>query len=95
MIIYFVFVFLILIVAETLKRFTDLYYVIFFLGTIIDSILGASIQAIYLDEDDKETERKISNGNMRRLSRGFKLINNDFVNITSIFLATLITLIFL
>lgn len=66
-----------------------------FLGTIIDSILGASIQAIYLDENDKETEKKYVDGSLRKLSRGFKIINNDFVNLISIILATLIILVFL
>ncbi|NBI06973.1 DUF92 domain-containing protein [Senegalia massiliensis] len=66
-----------------------------FLGTIIDSLLGASVQAIYLDENGNETEKKFINQSIRKLSRGFKIINNDFVNITSILLATLFVLVLL
>jgi uncharacterized membrane protein len=64
-----------------------------FLGTIIDSLLGASIQAIYLDEYGNETEKKFIDKNIRKLARGFKFINNDFINITSILLATLFVLV--
>ncbi|MBS4539601.1 DUF92 domain-containing protein [Clostridium sp. D2Q-11] len=63
------------------------------LGSVIDSMLGAFIQGIYMDEERKETEKKFIDGKETILKRGIKYINNDIVNVVSIFLATLIPLI--
>lgn len=63
------------------------------LGSLIDSILGATIQAIYYNESlKKETEKQFYNGKPNLLIRGYKLFNNDFVNFTSILLSTIFVL---
>jgi uncharacterized protein (TIGR00297 family) len=58
------------------------------LGSLFDSLLGATVQAIYYcSACDKETERQIhSCGTKTRLRRGLHWMNNDVVN----FLATLV-----
>jgi uncharacterized protein (TIGR00297 family) len=58
------------------------------LGSLFDSLLGATVQAIYYcSACDKETERQIhSCGTKTRLQRGLHWMNNDVVN----FLATLV-----
>lgn len=56
-----------------------------FIGALIDSILGATIQGIYYSDEEKiETEKKIYKGVPTRLVRGFSFINNDFINFLSI-----------
>ena len=55
-------------------------------GSMVDSLLGATIQAIYYDTDrQKETERKIlnSDGTPADPIRGFVWMNNDVVNFIS------------
>ena len=56
-------------------------------GSLFDSLLGATVQAIYYcPACNKETERRIHNcGTKTRLLRGLSWINNDVVN----FVATL------
>ncbi|NLE44495.1 MAG: DUF92 domain-containing protein [Chloroflexi bacterium] len=51
-------------------------------GSLIDSLLGASIQAIYwCDYCNKETESAIHRcGNPTRRLRGLSVVNNDMVN---------------
>ncbi len=64
-----------------------------FIGALIDSILGATVQGIYYsDELQKETERKDYNGKPNRLIRGFAFVNNDLVNFLSIAIASVILL---
>lgn len=63
-----------------------------FLGSIIDSIEGASIQGIYYcNYCEKETETNPHKrcGNETLLSRGFALINNDLVNMSSALVMTI------
>lgn len=55
-------------------------------GSLVDSLLGATIQAIYYDpERDKETERKIylPDGSPAAPLRGLVWMNNDMVNLIS------------
>ena len=55
-------------------------------GSLVDSLLGATVQAIYYDpERDKETERKIiqSDGSPAAPVRGLVWMNNDMVNLIS------------
>ncbi|MCD6515632.1 MAG: DUF92 domain-containing protein [Candidatus Odinarchaeota archaeon] len=56
-----------------------------FLGCIMDSFLGATVQAMfYCDHCMKETEKRIhSCGNKTRHIRGIKWLNNDMVNLLS------------
>ena len=63
-----------------------------FSGSIVDSIEGASIQGIYYcNHCNKETETNLHKrcGNETTLSRGIRLINNDFVNLSSALLISL------
>lgn len=60
------------------------------LGSVIDSVLGAFVQGIYIDEKNEETEKKFIHGKETRLKRGIKFINNDIVNLVSIVIATLL-----
>jgi uncharacterized protein (TIGR00297 family) len=52
------------------------------LGSLFDSLLGATVQAIYFcDFDQKETEAAIHRcGNRTRLIRGWRWLDNDGVN---------------
>lgn len=55
-----------------------------FAGCLIDSFLGASVQAHYEAEDGFLTEKRISDsGRERRLARGIRWMNNDMVNFLS------------
>ena len=56
-----------------------------FSGCVFDSFLGATCQAMYLDEkNDALTERDIDDdGEKRKLVRGIKWMDNDFVNLIS------------
>lgn len=51
-------------------------------GSLFDSVLGATIQAIYYcDIDQKETESAVHRcGNKTRLIRGWRWFDNDWVN---------------
>jgi uncharacterized protein (TIGR00297 family) len=52
------------------------------LGSLFDSLLGATAQAIYFcDHDQKETEARVHRcGNATRLIRGWRWLDNDGVN---------------
>lgn len=64
-----------------------------FAGSIIDSILGATVQGIYYSKDqEKETEKKMEDGKQNDLIRGYSFIDNDVVNFVSILLSSLIGL---
>ncbi len=55
-----------------------------FAGCLIDSVLGITVQAHYLDEEGKLTEKeKDALGNRRVLKRGIRFFDNDMVNFTS------------
>jgi uncharacterized protein (TIGR00297 family) len=53
-----------------------------FLGSVFDSLLGATVQAIYMcDGCGVETERTVHRcGQPTRLLRGWRWLNNDWVN---------------
>lgn len=62
-----------------------------FLGSVIDSVLGATVQAQYTDRDTGEaTERRHGRHGARpnTLSRGFAAVTNDVVNAVSCVLST-------
>jgi uncharacterized protein (TIGR00297 family) len=54
-------------------------------GSLFDSLLGATVQAIYYsDTRAKETERPVDpDGAPNRLLRGYRWLNNDWVNFLS------------
>lgn len=54
-------------------------------GSLFDSLLGATVQAIYYcDHCAKETERTLHRcGNQTRRLRGWRWLNNDLVNLIS------------
>jgi len=56
-----------------------------FLGEHVDSLLGATVQAVYYcPKCSKETERRIHRcGTKGKLRRGLPIINNEFVNFLS------------
>lgn len=63
-----------------------------FMGSMADSVLGATLQGIFYDEvSEGETERRCSAGKINRLIRGVAYINNDIVNFASIAIASLLT----
>lgn len=64
-----------------------------FLGSIIDSYLGALVQAKYkCTICNRITEKNIHHGKATVLERGIYFFNNDMVNLTSIMLASLISI---
>lgn len=54
-------------------------------GALFDSVLGATVQAIYFSEyDERQTEKNVdSQGNPIRRVRGVSWIDNDVVNLVS------------
>lgn len=65
-----------------------------FLGSLIDSILGATVQGIFYDEcRGLLTERSVSKQIENRLVKGFKYINNNMVNFLSVSISSIIVMI--
>ncbi|WP_028458362.1 DUF92 domain-containing protein [Chloroflexus sp. Y-396-1] len=53
-------------------------------GAMFDSLLGATVQAIYVYPDGRETERRIArDGTPNRFLRGWRWMDNDLVNLIS------------
>ncbi|MDY0289762.1 MAG: DUF92 domain-containing protein [Sphaerochaeta sp.] len=62
-----------------------------FFGCLMDSVLGATVQAHYFDPNrDRLTEHPTSGGEKLSLARGFRWIDNDLVNLMSNVIATLL-----
>lgn len=54
------------------------------LGALVDSLLGATVQAIYRYPSGKETERTVGrDGTPNTFVRGWRWLNNDMVNFLS------------
>lgn len=67
-----------------------------FLGSIVDSILGVTIQGHYVDElNGNVTEKKFNGRKENRLISGYRFINNDVVNILSNLIVTTIAILIL
>ena len=67
-----------------------------FLGSIVDSILGVTIQGHYIDESSGYiTEKKVNGDRKNRLISGYRFINNDMVNIISNLIVTTIAILIL
>lgn len=65
------------------------------LGSILDSLMGAAIQAKYISHETGEiTEKPTNNNQPNQLVSGFAFVNNDFVNFASSFLAAMLVLAF-
>lgn len=63
-----------------------------FTGSVIDSVLGATVQVKYqCEESGYITEKRVNNGSINRVISGFPVINNDAVNFASSFIASLLT----
>ncbi len=52
-------------------------------GSLVDSVLGSTVQAQYEGEDRAPTERRTGRGAPHRLARGIPWITNDAVNFLS------------
>jgi uncharacterized protein (TIGR00297 family) len=61
-------------------------------GSLIDSLLGDTLQSKYLDHAGEITEKSHSDGKPHKLHRGLAFINNDLVNFASGLLAALLLL---
>lgn len=54
-----------------------------FLGSLFDSLLGATVQVHYRKEDGTLTEKGMDNGKALERARGIPFIDNDIVNLLS------------
>lgn len=62
-----------------------------FFGCLLDSVLGATVQAHYYDEvHDRLTEHEIVEGRHLDLARGIRWMDNDMVNLVSNIAATVL-----
>lgn len=67
-----------------------------FLGSIVDSVLGVTIQGNYIDEaSGNVTEKRINGARRNCLISGYRFINNDMVNILSNLIVTAISILIL
>ncbi|AWW27181.1 MULTISPECIES: DUF92 domain-containing protein [unclassified Acetobacterium] len=66
------------------------------LGSILDSLMGAAIQAKYISRETGElTEKSSYNNKPNQLHSGLSFVNNDFVNFASSLLAAVLVFIFI
>ena len=62
-----------------------------FFGCLMDSVLGATVQAHYYDQErERLTEHSVVNGRQLPLERGIRWVDNDLVNLMSNVIATLL-----
>ena len=55
-----------------------------FIGSVVDSLLGATVQAHFWDEVRQQiTEHEVTQGRQNRLCRGWRFMDNDIVNLVS------------
>jgi uncharacterized protein (TIGR00297 family) len=59
-------------------------------GSILDSLLGCTIQGRYATHANRETERRFSEGRPNTLVRGLPFVTNDVVNFLSIAAAAVV-----
>ena len=58
-----------------------------FAGSVIDSVLGATVQVKYqCEESGKITEKRVINGNVNKVISGFPVINNDALILLAVLL---------
>ncbi|MDF2674941.1 MAG: hypothetical protein K0R09_3209 [Clostridiales bacterium] len=66
-----------------------------FIGSLVDSLIGSTIQAKYVcTVCGKYTEKKLHHGSNTTHMSGIRFINNDVVNFTSGFISTIIAIAF-
>lgn len=65
-----------------------------FWGSVFDSFLGGSVQAIYLDKNGELTEKEEDDGVKYKMVRGYKWMTNDTVNLLSSLFAASLALLF-
>ncbi|KNZ43148.1 DUF92 domain-containing protein [Acetobacterium bakii] len=66
-----------------------------FMGSILDSLMGGTIQAKYISLKTGElTEKPTYENKPNALHKGWRFVNNDFVNFASSFLASVLVLFF-
>lgn len=64
-----------------------------FIGSIIDSLLGSTLQAKYLcNTCNKVTERRLHHGKETIHIKGLKFVNNDIVNFLSVLISSAVIL---
>ena len=63
-----------------------------FLSSIIDSLLGATLQAKYHTANEKLTEKRYHPEGENKLVRGFHFVTNNTVNIISTLFASLLAM---
>jgi uncharacterized protein (TIGR00297 family) len=61
-----------------------------FFGSLLDSFLGATVQAQYAGTDVLTELPRAADGSPNRLVRGFAFVNNDVVNLVSCLLASVL-----
>ncbi|KAB8141973.1 DUF92 domain-containing protein [Chloroflexia bacterium SDU3-3] len=61
-------------------------------GNLADSLLGATVQAMYHDPLGNETERPAAQGVTHSLARGWRWMNNDAVNLLSSLIGGIVAL---
>ena len=54
-----------------------------FAGSVLDSVLGAALQAKYRTSEGRATERPTTDGQPNQLVGGWRWVNNDVVNAIS------------
>ncbi|NLD91422.1 MAG: DUF92 domain-containing protein [Fibrobacter sp.] len=63
-----------------------------FAGSLLDSVLGATLQVKYYCEAKQMiTEKRVTDGTNNKVFSGYPLINNDVVNFASSFIVSLLT----
>jgi uncharacterized protein (TIGR00297 family) len=63
-----------------------------FASSMVDSLLGGTLQALYQDDQGQWTERPVNaKGEPHRLVRGWRWLNNDAVNFLSVSFAVAVT----
>ncbi len=63
-------------------------------GSLIDSLMGATVQTIYTYPDGRETERRVArDGRPTKYLRGWPWLNNDLVNLISSVAGSLIAVV--
>jgi len=66
------------------ERLLGLMWTVAFLGTLLDSFIGATIQGSFIQADGTPTETRFHGDVENRLVQGWRWVNNDRVNLLSV-----------